>query len=163
MDLFRNCSMWWIQSALSSHQQFISHESVAVALFTQKRHSQISNSSLIQKKQRDSADCLKSAEAARGCQSTPRSSVIRFNEEGKATQFQRVISQAQRRPAMSGRSDAGRSLGYTYTLSKHHMCSQASAPVKYHVPFCQSASRKTPRVFSAKHLPTRPLQQNIIS
>ena len=35
-------------------------------------------------------------------------------------------------------------LGYTHTLSKHHMFSQASALAKYHSPPFQATSRKTP-------------------
>jgi hypothetical protein len=50
-------------------------------------------------------------------------------------------------------------LGYIYTLSKHHVFSQESAPAKHHMPFSQAASRKTRRLFSAKYPPTYLLQQ----
>jgi hypothetical protein len=33
-------------------------------------------------------------------------------------------------------------LGYIYTLSKHHVFSQASALTKHHIPVSQAASRK---------------------
>ena len=38
-------------------------------------------------------------------------------------------------------------LGYTYILSKHHVSSRVSdAPAKHHMPFHQTASRKTPHI-----------------
>ena len=68
-------------------------------------------------------------------------------------------------------------LGYFYTLSKHHISSQVSAPTKHHMPFPEkhhmsvlsktsshmSASARHPliRQFSKKHLMTEPsLQRN---
>ena len=46
-------------------------------------------------------------------------------------------------------------LGYIYTFYKHHMFYQASALAKYHIPFFQAASRKTP----TKHSSTCLFQQ----
>ena len=43
-------------------------------------------------------------------------------------------------------------LGYIYTLSKYHVCCQASAPAKHHMPLFQAASRKTPRVCSQQNI-----------
>lgn len=54
-------------------------------------------------------------------------------------------------------------LAHSYNSSKHHMFSQESTLAKYHVPFFEAVTRKTPCVFSLKHPPMWLLQQNILS
>ena len=75
----------------------------------------------------------------------------------KATQTPANFSKAQRRPAKSSKASQCHGtihylLGYTYTLSKHHMSSQASTVVKHHMPFFQVASWKTPPVCSQQNI-----------
>ena len=43
-------------------------------------------------------------------------------------------------------------LSYPYTISKHHMSPQTSAPAEYYMPFHQAASRKTPHICSQQYI-----------
>jgi hypothetical protein len=91
VKLFRNISLQQIQSTLSGYWQFSSHESAAAAQSTRKHHSQISNSRLIQKKLQGSANWPESAELARSCQNTIRSSLVNFYEVTTNNDKQRIV------------------------------------------------------------------------
>jgi hypothetical protein len=67
-------------------------------------------------------------------------------EEGKVNQCHSIVSedQSMARPHCISHC----LLGYIYTLSKHHVFSQASSLAKEHTPFFQAASRKTPHFCS---------------
>ena len=109
-------------------------------------------------------------EVARSSQSTNRSSLVHFSHNVTISKDQRwkqgewIQECHLQRPALGkpNKDQQGNQcwskvhclLGYTYTLSKHHMSSQASTTAKHYMPFHQAASRKTPPVCS---------QQNILS
>jgi hypothetical protein len=62
-----------------------------------------------------------------------------ISEEGKMNQFHSINREKdyQQRPTKTSHSVAHSLLDYTYVLSKRHMCSEASAPAKHHMPFIQ--------------------------
>lgn len=60
-------------------------------------------------------------------------------DRGKANQCHRTICKGYQSKAKRTKT---RVLRYTYTLSKHRLSSQGSAPAKHHMPFHQAASRK---------------------
>jgi hypothetical protein len=121
---------------LSRYQQFSSHESAATIPPTQKHHSQISNSSLIQKELRSSANRpspWKQQKSTRIAQevlwyiSLLYEVTAKLSKEGKANQCHSI---------------AHCLLGFSCTLSKI-TCSLKPALAKYHMPFSQEASKKT--------------------
>ena len=168
MDLFRNSSLEQIQSVLSA--QFTQISTISSI---HEHHSQIGNGSPIQKKPRGSANWPEYVEVARSHWNTS-SSLLAFlsmksrqripSKERQGESIQRsVISedQHQQSPRMTSEEWQGIPipqsiihclLGYTYTLSRHHVFSQASALAEHHTAPFQAAS--TTRLLSAKHPPT---------
>ena len=140
MGLFRNSSLGWFQSSLSGWHQFSSHESAAVARFTCKHHSLISNGS-----------SLGEQEKFFGIFLSVMSWQMTIIEEGKANQCHIIFSKDQQRPAKSHMVNqchiiVHSLLGYTYILSKTFHVLSSIHSTKQHMLFLQAASRKIPHV-----------------
>ena len=138
VDLFRNSSLEWIQSVLSRYQQFSSPGLAGAAGSTRKHHSWISKDSLIQKKQRCSANWSDSTKEAKGYLNTTRSSLMPcylWSHDKWWSAKSCKVNQCHTALSIV-------CWGYSYTLSKHHVCSQTSALAKHPMPFVQAASRK---------------------
>ena len=127
------------QSSLSGYHQFTSHKSAAVAWSTHKHHSQINWEEMTR--------FCQLAQVHRNSKKPPEHHKKFFGVFFSKTSWQMMTSKELQGESIP-HSPAHCLLGYTYTLSKHHTSFQASTWAKYHMPFVQAASRKTPHVCS---------------
>ena len=148
----------------------------------------ISSSSSIQKKPQGFPSQPQSAGVAGSLWNITRSSLVHFfstnwwqmmiSKEAKVNQCNKVISedQCQQSPVKTSEQWQGEPmpniivhclLGYTYTLSKHHVFSQASALANITCLFPRWLPEKNKNknrcLFSTKRIPTFLPQQNILS
>lgn len=159
MDLFRNSSLGSLRSLLSGYQQSSSHKSAAVAW------SICGKTIMSQQWQFDPEETMRLCQSAWVHRSAKKP--LEYDKKSFGT-FLSMLSW-QMMVSKEGKANQCHSvthclLGYTYTLSRHHVLSQTSSLAKHHVPLFLAASRKKNNtcLFSAKHPPMCLPQQNIL-